>query len=176
MNIVKSDYLALGIGKMKKIRIAALNKLNITRNQQGFTLIEAVLGIALLSIVAVAVLVGISTSFRVNGLADEQSTGMSVAINQIEYLNTQVYKIAPLGGEVTYTKIASIPTNFTIWSYDRSGTLVSDIVGVPWSSSIDGTDGAIADDSVEAATMQKITLVIKQGNNETFTIETYKVK
>lgn len=159
-----------------KVKNKKLGKSRIIKNQKGFTLIEAVLGIALLSIVAVAILGGVSTSFSADATADKQSTAVSIAIEQIEYLHTQVYIVAPSGSEVIYQKIASVPANFSIWSYNRAGILVSDIVGVPWTSSIDNTEGFVADDSLEEATMQKIALVIKQGNNEVFTIETYKVK
>lgn len=158
---------------MLTIGMAKLRKMGIVRNQSGFTLIEAVIGIALLSIVVVAVLTGVSTSFSANAVADRQSTAMSVATDQVESLQQQIYQVAPSGGEVTYTKIVSIPGNLSIWSYNRAGAVVSDIVGVPWSSSIIGSDGnATVDDNG----LQKIKVVIKQGGKVVLTLETYKVQ
>jgi type II secretory pathway pseudopilin PulG len=158
---------------MLKTIFKKLCKRGAVQNQNGFTLIEAIIGIGFMSVIAAAILAGVSATYRANALADEQSNGVSVAINQVESLHTQVYKIAASGSEVTYAKIATIPTNFTIWSYNRLGNLVSDIVGVPWSSAMDGTDGVSVTDD---AGLQKIRLVVKQGNDEVFTIEVYKVK
>ena len=158
---------------MLNLRLTKNRKLGIARDQSGFTLIEAVIGIALLGIVAVAVLMGVTTSFKANAVADKQSTAMSLAQSQIEDLQIQIYQVAPSNGEVIYTKIASIPSNFFIWSYNRADVLVTDIIGVPWSSTTVGSAGtAISDDQG----LQKIRLVIKQGDKVVLTLGTYKVQ
>lgn len=150
----------------------------VIHNQRGVTLIEAVTGIALLSIVVVAVLTGISTTFKADALADRQSTATSLIMNQIESLQLEVYQDAPSGGEACYTKITSIPSNYSIWSYNRSNILVTDIVGVPWSSSaVEVTDSVVPGVAVvDDEGLQKIKLVIKQGADEVLTVETYKVR
>jgi len=156
------------------IRLTKLRNSEIAREQGGFTLIEAVIGIALLSVVAVAVLIGVSTSFKANAVADKQSTAMSLAQSQVEDIQLQAYQTADPNSEVIYAKIASIPSNYSIWSYDRSGTVpVPNVVGVPWSSSIDGFAGIA---TVTDGGLQKIRLVIKQGSNVVLTLETYKVR
>jgi type II secretory pathway pseudopilin PulG len=166
---------------MLNYMFARLRNTRIVREQSGFTLIEAVIGIALLSAVVVAVLMGVSTSFKINALADSQSTAMSIAQRQVEDLqHQQNYIVAPSGGDTTYNKVANIPANFSIWSYNRAGVLVAvdennveGVIGVPWSSAIDGSAGsAISDDGG----LQRIKLVIKQGNKEIFTVESYKVQ
>lgn len=146
--------------------------------QSGFTLIEAIIGIALLSIVAVAVLAGVSTAFKADALADRQSTAMSLIMNQIESLQLQLYQDADSGSEVYYTKISDIPANYSIWSYNRAGSLVTDIVGVPWSSvAVEVTDDTVdGTATVDDEGLQKIRLVVKQGTIEVLTLAAYKVR
>ncbi|HEX9896633.1 MAG TPA: prepilin-type N-terminal cleavage/methylation domain-containing protein [Dehalococcoidales bacterium] len=159
---------------MFKIKLRKNRKPGVARDQNGFTLLEAVIGIALLSAVVVAVLVGVSTSFKADALADSQSTAISIAQRQVEYLQSgfEDYHTAPTGGEATYTKITDIPDNYSIWSYNRT-ELVSNVVGVPWSSAIDGSAGSPV--SADGG-LQRIKLVIKQGNREIYTVEIYLVE
>lgn len=164
---------------MLHLRLPKTRQPGIMRDQSGFTLIEAIIGIALLSIVVVAVLTGVSTSFKADAVADKQSTAMSLAQSQIESLQLQNYQIAPSGGEVTYTKIGDIPSNYSIWSENRAGGLVTNIIGVPWTSSaveigeaVLGGTASIDDDEG----LQRIKIIVKQGNTVVLTIETYKVE
>jgi type II secretory pathway pseudopilin PulG len=71
-------------------------KLRIIKNQSGFTLIEAVIGTALLVIVGVAVLTGVSTAFKASATTDKISTGLAIAQSQLDYIQTQTYD--PAGG------------------------------------------------------------------------------
>ena len=163
-----------------KERIIKPDQITTLQDQRGFTLIEALIGVLLLTIVAFGVLTGVSTSLSTGAIADKQSQCISLAISQIESLQLQVYQDAPSNGEVYYDEITVDPTgNYTIWSCNRYGDLVDSteedkgIVGVPWFSSAEGLEGeAITIDDG----MQKIVLVIKQGDKEAFRIETYKVK
>lgn len=149
-----------------------------TRAEHGVTLIEAVIGIALLSIVVVAVLAGVSTAFKADAVADKQSTAMSLAISQIEDLQLQAYDDAFAPPEATYAKISNIPTNFSIWSYNRSHALVSvdsngveGVIGIPWKISENTAHDVGVDDG-----LQKITVVIKHLDDIVLEVETYKVK
>ncbi len=66
-------------------------KLRAIRSQKGFTLIEALTGTALLVIVGVAVLVGVSTAFKASSTADKISTALAIAQSQIDFIHTQAY-------------------------------------------------------------------------------------
>jgi prepilin-type N-terminal cleavage/methylation domain-containing protein len=155
-----------------------IRKLDIVRSQCGFTLIEGVIGVALLSVVAVAVLMGVSTSLKTNALADRQSTAMSLALSQVESIQVQPYIEAHSPPEARYSKISGIPENFSIWSINRDGNIVSvdkngveGVIGIPWrvsdnSQTITGNDWGL----------QKITVVIKQGNQVVLELETFKVE
>ena len=77
-------------------------------------------------------------------------------------------------------KIEGIPAGYSIWSVDRAGDTVEDIIGVPWYS-----DLPFVDEDVEIdAGLQKIRLVVKHDGKEIFTfirdgekitLEDYKV-
>ena len=160
------------------------DKLKIARQQSGFTLVEAALSIALLAIVAVGVLAGVSTSLLSSARTDTESTAMSLALRQMESIELQSYQEADIGGEVTYDKLEldSIPSNYSIWSYNREAHIegeeyiVSDVIGVPWYS--DEVTAGIDDGQAveEDGGLQKIKLVIKHGDDIALTVETYKVR
>jgi prepilin-type N-terminal cleavage/methylation domain-containing protein len=59
--------------------------------QRGFSLIEILAGLALLGLIGVAVLSGLTTTFRGVALSEERVTADSLARSQIEYLKTQDY-------------------------------------------------------------------------------------
>lgn len=159
------------------IELLKSRKRGKAREQSGFTLIEAVIGIALLSIVAIAVLMGMSTAFKADALADRQSTAMSLAQSQIESIQLESYHVAPANSEATYNKVAET-LNFTIWSRDRAGAIVNSVVGVPWLSSeveLGQTPQPGAPEPNDNG-LQRIELIIKQGNNIALTIDAYKVQ
>ena len=85
----------------------------------------------------------------------------------MEYVKNQPYDTA-VGGEVTYQKITGIPAGYTIWSEDRAGATVTDIIGVPWDSQ---NNQAVIPD----AGLQRIKLIIKHHDKEIVTLEDYKV-
>jgi len=142
------------------IRLTKLRKPGIVREQNGFTLIEAVIGIALLSVVGVAVLVGISTSFKASATADKISTALALAQSQIEFIHTQPYD--PTGA---YMRIDD-----PLRGADQQ-------VLVPYTMTVTVAliDGAGAD-TVNDLGLQKITLKVYQANNPNpVTLVGYKV-
>jgi prepilin-type N-terminal cleavage/methylation domain-containing protein len=155
--------------KLKKTR-----KTGIARDQSGFTLIEAVIGIALLGIVAVAVLMGISTAFKASATADKISTTLALAQSQLDYIQTQEY-ICVTGGNAVYLRIddasrganAQSLGNYTIKSvnYDGSDNAGPSVTAV----TIDAGGADVG--------LQKITLKVYQANNtDPVTLVAYKVK
>jgi prepilin-type N-terminal cleavage/methylation domain-containing protein len=137
------------------------------KNQKGFTLIEVLVGIAIIGIIASAFLFAIATAGKANIIADERATAESLTRAQMEYVKAQSYIVAE-NGEVVYGKLGDIPEHYEIWSYDREGTIVEDIIGVPWDSQ-----------NYEATTtdigLQRIFLVIKHNGKIVLEIEEYKV-
>ena len=157
---------------MLTIRLTKLRNSEIAREQSGFTLIEAVIGIALLSIVGVAVLVGISTSFKASATTDKISTGLALAQSQLEYIQTQPYAIADGDGNALYPRIAdsSIPAGYSISSLKYDGS--------PHPSADDKKITAVTIGELAPADkgIQQITLKVYQANNPNpVTLVAYKV-
>ena len=147
------------------------------KNERGFTLIEVLIGVALFGVIAVAFLSGLATASKAIFVADEHATAESLARSQMEYVKNQPYDPAavydpgppPTGGEVTYNKITGIPGDYTIWSENRAGGTVEDIIyGVPWDSQNNIPEATDAG-------LQRIKLVIKHHGKEVLTLEDYKV-
>ena len=71
-------------------------------NSRGFALVEVVIAIALLGMLGVAFLGGLSTASKAIFIADERATAESLARSQMEYIKSQSYN-------ATYEKIDDIP-------------------------------------------------------------------
>ena len=137
------------------------------KNEKGISLIEVLIALAILGLVAAAFLSGLATASMSLFIADERTTAESLARSQMEYVKNLGYQLADPGDEVVYFKIADIPEaeGYTIWSINRAGDTVEDIIGVPWYS-----DLPFVDEDVEIdAGLQKIRLVVKHHGKEIFT-------
>ena len=152
------------------------------KDERGISLIEVLIALAILGLVAAAFLSGLATASRAIIIADERTTAESLARSQMEHVKNQEYQWADPGDEAVYLKITDIPPEaqgYTIWSINRAGNTVEDIIGVPWDSDLT-VDQPVATD----VGLQKIRLVIKHGAKEVFifieddkkiTLEDYKV-
>ncbi len=121
---------------MKKLRLSNQGGRAFQGKSRGFILIEVLIAIALIGIVAIAILGALSTSSKVLSIADERTTAESLARRQMEYVKSQGYNPASVlnNNNPTYEKISGIPEGYSIWSVNRNGEVVEDIVGIPWDS------------------------------------------
>jgi len=151
----------------------------LAHNSRGFTLIEVIVALALLVIIGIAFLGGLATASKAIIIADERATAESLARSQMEYVKNQDYitaadydPLVPGSGEVIYLKIddSEIPEGYTIWSVNRAGDTVEDIIGVPWDS-----DPLVNQPVDIDAGLQRIKLIIKHLDKEIITLEDYKV-
>ena len=60
-------------------------------NMRGFTLIETLVAMVILSIMGLAILSGVATSHKSTIIANEQTVAQSLARSQMEYVQHQVY-------------------------------------------------------------------------------------
>ncbi len=141
---------------------------NLIKNQKGLTLIEVLVGIAIIGIIASAFLFAIATAGKANIISDERATAESLARSQFESIKKEGYQPAAANGEFIYTKLVDIPEHFEIWSYNRVGNIVSDIIGVPW-------DTQSYEASASDIGIQRIFLVIKHDGKIVLEIEEYKL-
>jgi type II secretory pathway pseudopilin PulG len=141
---------------MKKLRLNSRARRAFQSSSRGFILIEALIAIAFIGIVAVTILGALSTTSTVLIIADERTTAESLARRQMEYVKNQGYNPASAlnNNNPIYQKISDIPEGYSVWSVNRTGGLVADIVGIAWDSQnnrpVDTDRG-----------LQKISLVIK---------------
>lgn len=155
---------------MKKLSLSGKAKKALRGSSRGFSMLEVVIAIALLGIIAISVLTALQTAALALISADRRATAESLARSQMEYIRQQGYIIAENGGEVTYQEIEINPDelpSYTINSVNREGTIVSDVIGVPWDS---GNNTAVYQDYG----FQKIELVIKHDDRVLVTLEDFK--
>ncbi len=144
---------------MKKLRLNNKVRKAFQSRARGFTMVEIVIAIALIGVIAVAILSALSTASMTLIIADERATAESLARSQMEYIKNHGYKPALEGGEAIYPEIEGIPDGYAIWSVNRDGEIVGDVIGVPWASNV----GKPAD--VDEG-IQKIALVITHKDKE----------
>jgi prepilin-type N-terminal cleavage/methylation domain-containing protein len=152
---------------MKRVRLSSQVRKAFPGRSRGFTLIEVLIALALMGTIAIAVLSALSTASMALITADSHATAESLARSQMEFVKNQDYDPTDPGGEVTYTKIPSIPDGYTIGSFNRDDEIVEDVIGVPWDS---GNYTAVYVD----AGLQRIKLVIKNSGKVVITLEGYK--
>ena len=78
------------------------------RNQQGFTLVEVLISIALLSAIGATFLAAIGVGSKAILTADKMDTGKQLAISQMEYIREMAYSDS-------YTA-ASIPDEYAAYT------------------------------------------------------------
>jgi prepilin-type N-terminal cleavage/methylation domain-containing protein len=146
---------------MKKLRLDSQARKAFPGRSRGLTMIEVLIAIAILGIISITFLSALSTASLSVGLADERTVAESLARRQLEYVKNQGYNPASAlnNNNPTYQKISDIPGGYSIWSVNRNGTVVADIVGIPWDS---GNNAPVSKD----VGLQKIALVIKDKDKE----------
>jgi type II secretory pathway pseudopilin PulG len=148
--------------KMKKLRLNSQVRKALQGRYRGFILIEVLIALALVGLIAIAVLSALSTASLALITADKRATAESLARSQMEYVKNQGYNSSLVGGQATYLKITGIPDGYTIWSINRDGQTVEQIIGIPWVSG-NNTPADIDSD------LQKTALVIKYQGQEIYT-------
>lgn len=130
--------------------------------QRGFTFIEVLVGMLLMSAIVAAFLMAIATAFKANMVAQVRTTADSLARAQMEYIKSQDF-----ADEYLVFSIPADKSAYTIW-YDLNASAEDD--------EINGTDtGTIG--AIEVYTgMQKIILVIKHNDNDVLRLEQYKAE
>lgn len=134
-----------------------LCKLGIVHNETGFTLVEAVISIALIGIIGAALYMGLGTASTVLLNTDARETAKNLAETQMEYIKSQNY-VSGSGSEV-YVK-APIPP-------EQSGYVAS--IEVKTGSDVNSFN-PVRDDN-----LQKI-IVTVSGAGITYSLEGYKTK
>lgn len=134
----------------------------LKREQSGFTLIEVLVAVAILALLGVALLGGLTLSSETLLRADTQETARDVAEAQMENIQSQAYQTtAP-----AYA-IMSLPANYSIVNPTTGQVLTT----IP--AQFINQDGTLSANSTDTG-LQKITIKVV-GPKGNFTLTDYKV-
>ena len=122
-------------------------------NESGVTLLETLVALAILGLIAVALLSGLTTAARGTIIADEQATAGSLVRSQIEYVKSQSYISSGQGYQ-----LVTAPASYSI---ELAATPIDPDTGQPLPSGDQG--------------IQKITVTVKRNDNPILTVEDYMV-
>jgi len=125
------------------------------RNQEGCSLLEVLLSLALIGIVVAGILSALSTSSRATITNDVQTTAQNLAEGQIEYVWNQQYD--GTNNPPQYQVLADVPAGYSV-----------NCTAVRLDPEEDGSDD---DDG-----LQRITVTINFNNLTATSIEAYRVK
>ena len=80
---------------MKRLRLSSKVRTALQGRSRGLTLVEIVIAMALIAIIAVAFLGGLSNAIMSLVVADVRTTAESLARSEMEYVKSQSYEDAP---------------------------------------------------------------------------------
>jgi prepilin-type N-terminal cleavage/methylation domain-containing protein len=119
-------------------------------SEKGFTILEVLVAIALLGILGVAFLGGLSTASKALFLADERTTAESLARSQMEYVKNEMYD------------------DTDPYKYAQTDVPSSD--DPAYTISVDAEPLNTPDDGI-----QKITVTVNHHSKQVIILEDYKV-
>jgi prepilin-type N-terminal cleavage/methylation domain-containing protein len=141
----------------------------LIKRERGFTLIEVIVALAITAMVIVIFLIAMATTGKALLIAQERTIAESIGRSQMEYIKEQDYQ----SGNYEMIDLADYPT-FSIWSvsgWDGEGhaILTAGVIGVAW-------DMTSSSPAAEENGLQKIMLVIKKGDKDILSLESYKAE
>jgi prepilin-type N-terminal cleavage/methylation domain-containing protein len=114
--------------------------------QQGVTLLEVVIAIAILGIIGLAIFTGLSGSTRSVILSDQRTTAESLARAQVEWIKKETF-----ADNCTYSVATGIPAGFSVYP---NPVVAENVTGKPG--------------------LQKVSFTVRYGTKNVLTVEAYK--
>ena len=147
------------IQRNKAGRLLSFTK-KLRGNETGVSLVETLVALAILGLIAVAFLSGLTTAARATLIADEQATAESLARAHMEHVKSQDYiDYADLDHE-EYEGLELEPA-LASYSVEITAVPIDPDTGQPLPSGDEG--------------IQKITVTVNRNNKLVLTVDDYKV-
>lgn len=135
-------------------------------DSRGQTLIEVLIGLAILGLIATAFLGAIYTSRQAARVADERANAQAIAQTQMEHLKSLDYDDTNDPPQYTLSsELATLPTQYDVYGYD-------DLNPDWFAERLDPENDGLSDDDG----MQKLTVTVTHGDRVVLTLEGYKTK
>ena len=149
-----------------------VHKMKALKNQCGFSLVEVLVGVAIIGLTATAFLLALQTATKATQQSDVRTTAKSLAVSQMDTIKAAGYISAPSGGVANYS-LTSPPAGFQVYTLNRTNSQVSGtIYGIPWNTT---SNAVYTGTSPTDPGIQKMTIIIKSNNKEVFRLIDFKV-
>ena len=129
--------------------------------QRGVAFLEILVGLALLGIIGVAFINGMTSTFKAVGISQERVAAESLAKSQIEYLKVQDYIL-----------VADYDPDYPATSYDLI-TVPSDLAAAGYSVNI-STPEAILSELEGGFELQSINITVRRNSEQKMQISIYR--
>jgi prepilin-type N-terminal cleavage/methylation domain-containing protein len=128
--------------------------LQVMQKQNGFSLLEVILAVALVGILGITIPGALSTANKTTMVGGEHTTAESVARSQMDYIQNQSYDST--NTTPVYAVLTGLPGDYSIVT--------------PMATRLDPKgDGTANDDG-----LQRITVTVKRGAKTVYTLIDYK--
>jgi prepilin-type N-terminal cleavage/methylation domain-containing protein len=124
------------------------------KNQDGFSLMEILVSMAIVGILSTSVAGALSTAHKTNIAGNEMTTAESVARSQMDYVQNQPYDTA--NATPVYAVLSDLPSGYSIVT--------------PMAVRLDPKDDGTANDDG----LQQITVTVKRGTEIVYTLIDFK--
>jgi prepilin-type N-terminal cleavage/methylation domain-containing protein len=152
------------------------------KSMQGFTLVEILVGLAILAIVAVGALAAVTAATKARAQSDFRTTAVTIAETTVEAIKNPSleYEFAPssvTGADYTDAWLAikgNFPANFLLLTLDNAGNQVADkVYGLPWN--LDENTPVYGGPNPADPGIQKVTVIIQFEGKEIYRLADFKV-
>ena len=134
---------------------------SLSRGQRGVAFLEILVGLALLGIIGVAFINGMTSTFKAVGISQEKVAVESLAKSQIEYLKVQDYIL-----------VADYDPDYPATSYELI-TVPSDLAAAGYSVNI-STPEAILSELEGGFELQSINITVRRNSEQKMQISIYR--
>ena len=149
----------------------------MAKQEKGISLVETIVGLAIISIISVAFMTGLGTNFKGKTVQDKAAFGEAIAISQMEYVKTQPFSTNEWSYTVSNTNRSS--TQQPSWWDDDNPPLLEGDYSRYYAVLIAEDFDADGDSSLEVPgdddSVRKITITVYNTTDEVqFSLTSYK--